>query len=503
MEYNKPIKTINNIDSNVKKIFICCMIFFIFSKEIFCTDDTIYIDPSIAKIYTQEITLNSLDENLRNDLSNFSKLSPQKQESLLSKFTFVQDSLEQEYINKKASLINKRLAKYGFATLIALAFPLGFVSAYNRFSSEENQLSIGALPFFILQATSYYFFKFLEILSQKYISIDGAILQSEIKYVRYKPFFEPEFCRVFEEKLIAAHKTKEYLYDYMKWFDSALALPISKAIIHIKHLEETFEEEFSIYPKETKTKIKKLALQHIIHKQSRTIAHLWGPSGVGKSECVQRLARCSGLSCGYLALSSYSVTDLIGQSGTHQPFPGKIAEAILHARGQNRISSNMILFLDEVDNLLTEDNTGEDGGTESFLLNVLDPNTEFFYNPYFERNIYIKDMLIILGSIKQLKNVALRKRATVIPFTGFEKDQKQQYIFGHFLPKLYNETELYDDGIEPSQLSMEKHFSEKDKELLTKYIDEDEDRGFRNIQEETNQFVIDKIIETYLEKSFK
>lgn len=496
-------KTNHNIGLKIKILTIFYTIVLVLSKGTSCLDESIYGDPGITKIYDQETTLNTLDKSLRSDLSNFRKLSPQKQECFLNHFTATQDLLVQDYIKNKTWLTNMRLAKYGSATLVALAFPVFFLLTYNHFSSKDDQLSFGALPFFILQATSFYFFKFLEILSQKYISIDGAILPYEMKYIRYKPFFEPEFCKVFEEKLIAAHKTREYLYDYMKWFDSVLALPLSKKIISLKQLEKSFEEEFTLYPEETKTKIKKLVLKHMIHKQSRTIAHFWGPSGVGKSECVHKIARCTGQSYGYLALSGYTVTDLIGQGGTHRPFPGKIAEAILQAKGQIGISNNMVLFLDEVDNLLTDGNSDEDGGTESFLLNFLDPNTEYFYNPYYERNIYIKDLLIILGSIKQLKNDALRKRSTVIPFTGFESDKKQNYIFGQFLPKLYSETELYDDGDEPSQLNMKEHFSEKDKALLTKYIDEDDDKGLRSIQETTNEFVIDKIIDTYLKKSFQ
>ncbi|HUX78509.1 MAG TPA: hypothetical protein VMW10_02005, partial [Alphaproteobacteria bacterium] len=66
----------------------------------------------------------------------------------------------------------------------------------------------------------------------------------------------------------------------------------------------------------------------------------------------------------------------------------------------------------------------------------------------------------------------------------------------HYIPELYRETE------EPHQLCIEKHFSEKDREELSRFIDKDEDPGLRSVQEKAREFVDDKVVEVFLKEAF-
>lgn len=455
-------------------------------------EDDIYNDSHILKIFNQDLLLNRLPQNFQEELEYFRDKPALKQHKILNDLHSIQDQLETHYKKIKTEITNKRLLKYGVSSAVALAIPLLSINALNSCLPEESKIGFTALPFVALQGSAYFMFKFLEVLSRRYIaSWDGAIQEYEIHYVRNKPLFEKDFCKVFENKLIAAHKNPSNLYDYLKWFEAATLLPISKKALLVEKLDRNFEISFSIFRPNLKKQVKEICLRHIIQNNARNIAYFYGPSGTGKTRCAREIAQCLDLPFGAISLANYSISDIVGQGGSHLPHPGKFAETILNAKDKNKKSyNNMVFLIDEVDKILNADHA-DNNGLLPFLLTFLDPDTKSYYSPYFERNIWIKDMLIILGGNTPLKNDALRKRLVNIEFSGFEKDYKKEYILNQYIPKLYSGTE------EPYKLSLEKHFSQKDKKTLTQFIEEDDDLGLRSIQEKARKFVDEKIIKIY------
>lgn len=480
-----------------KKIKISLFIILLFStNEAFSmVEDDIYNDPHILKIFTQNLTLRSLSPEFQEELEYFTEKSAVKQDKILNALCSIQDQLENNYKKIKTEITNRRLFKYGVSAAVALAIPLLSINALNSFLSEESRINISTLPFIALQGSTYFMFKFLEIFNRRYIaSWDGAIQDYEIHYIRNKPLFEKGFCKVFESKLIAAHKNPSNLYDYLKWFEAATHLPISKKVISVEKLDKNFETSFSIVCSNLKRRLKEICLHHIIQNNTRNIAYFYGSSGTGKTRCAREIAHCLDLPFGSIALANYSVSDLVGQGGSHLPHPGKFAEIILNAKDKdNKSYTNMVLLIDEVDKILNAEHA-DNNGLLPFLLNFLDPDTKSYYSPYFEKNIWIKDMLIILGGNTPLKNDALRKRLVNVEFSGFEKDYKKEYLINQYIPKLYSETE------EPYKLSLEEHFSHKDKEIFLQLIEEDTDPGLRSIQEKARKFVSEKIIKIYFTK---
>lgn len=466
------------------------------SLSILASEDDIYNDPGIIKIFLQNKVLENIKPELKEALENFSHLSAQKQHKILKDFCSVQDQLEKEYNNIKTTLTNRRLFKYGITCTLSLAAPLLSINWLNTYClSEESQINVTTLPFVVLQGSAFFMFKFLELFSRKYIaSWDGAIQDYEIQYVRNKPLFDKDFSRVFESKLIAAHKNPSNLYEYLKWFNSAILLPNAKKLVPVSLLDQNFQKKFSIFPLDIKEKVRTLCLRHVIQQHTRVIAYFYGSSGTGKTRCAREIADCLALPFASISLTNYTISDLIGQGGTHLPHPGKFAEAILNSKDQqdNKLYTNMVFLIDEVDKILNiEDSAGDNNGLLPFLLTFLDLETEFYYNPYFEKNIRINDALIILAGNKPLKNKALRKRLINIEFPGFEKNYKKDYLINQYIPRLYQDTE------EPYKLCIEDHFSPQDKETLFQFIEEDDDLGLRNIQERARQFVDEKVMSVF------
>ena len=197
-------------------------------------EEDIYKDPDILKIFVQDSALRTLNPELTEAVRDFSHVSAKKQLKILEDFCLVQDRLEREYRNIKASLTNRRLAKYGATCIVALTIPFFSIKALNAFLSEDSQIEVSALPFTVFQGSVFFMFKFLELFSKSYIASNDGVLQDyEIWYVRNKPLFEKDFCKVFEDKLIAAHKNPSNIYDYLKWLNSSTALPISKELVSI------------------------------------------------------------------------------------------------------------------------------------------------------------------------------------------------------------------------------------------------------------------------------
>lgn len=337
-------------------------------------------------------------------------------------------------------------------------------------------------------------FKFLELLSQTYVaSWEGAIQNYEVQYVRNKPLYSKDFCKIFEGKLIAAHKNSSNLYDSLKWLNAAISLPISKKIISIEQLSLKLEKKFSIFPKEIQGEVNKICIRHMVQKHTRVMAYFQGPSGTGKTRCAREIADFLGLPFGLIPLANYTVSDLVGQGGSHLPHPGKFAESFLNAKDKNDKSyTNMVFLIDEADKILNMNSEkGDSNGLLPFLLTFLDPETESYYNPYFEKDIKIKDTLIILSGNEPLQNNSLKKRLINIEFSGFDKTYKKDYIIKKYIPQLYQETD------EPHKLDIQKHFSKKDKKKLLQFIDEDNDPGLRSAQEKARQFVDEKILEVF------
>lgn len=477
------------------KISLFILLLFLTNKAFSMVEDDIYNDPYILKIFNQNLIVNNLSPQFQEELGSFTEKSALKQHNILNNFHSIQDQLENNYKKIKKEITNRRLFKYGISATIALAIPLLSLRALNSYLPEESRIDSAALPFVTLQGSGYFMFKFLEVLSRRYIaSWDGAIQDYEIHYVRNKPLFEKGFCKVFENKLVAAHKNPSNLYDYLKWFEAATLLPISKKATSAEKLDQSFEASFLIVDPTLKKQIREICLHHIVQNNTRNIVYFYGSSGTGKTRCAREIAHCLALPFGSIALANYSVSDLVGQGGSHLPHPGKIAETILNAKDADSKSyTNMVLLIDEADKILNAEQA-DNNGLLPFLLTFLDPDTKSYYSPYFEKNIWIKDMLIILGGNTPLKNDALRKRLINVEFLGFEKSYREEYIINQYIPKLYNDTE------EPYKLSLENHFSQKDKKMFLRFIEEDEDPGLRSVQERARKFVNEKLIKVYFTK---
>lgn len=475
-------------------IFFIFVFFLLFKYEVLSMiKDDIYSDPNVLKIYDQTRVLKNLKLESKEELQKFTQLSATKQHEFLKKFNLIQDDLEKEYKNIKSNLSNKRLVNYGISCVLALAAPFLCIKGLNLFLLESSQISIKMLPFVFLQGSGFFMFKFLDLFNQTHVvSWEGAIRDYEIQYVRNKPLYDKNFCKVFESKLIAAHKNPSNLYDSLKWLSAASSLPIAKKIVSIDQFSLKLEKAFSIFPKEIQSTVNKMCLRHMIQKHTKVMAYFHGPSGTGKTRCAREIARFLGVPFGLIALANYSVSDLVGEGGSYRPHPGKFAETFLNAKDEDDKSyTNMVFLIDEADKILNTKN--DNNGLLPFLLTFLDPETESYYNPYFEKNVRIKDALIILSGNEPLQNDSLRKRLINVEFSGFDKKYKKEYIIKEYIPQLYQETD------EPYKLEIKKHFSKTDKKKLSQFIEKDNDPGLRSVQEQARQFVDEKILEVFFD----
>lgn len=481
-----------------KLIIFLVVLFFLIEHKAFSSmlEDDIYNDPEILKIFIQKPILEAIDSKLKKGLQRFKQAPAEEQANILSDFHILQDQLEEEYQTSKTKLTHKRLGKYGMSTLATLIAPFVLLMSVNLILPESYQLNMATVPYIIFHGSSFFMFKFLELFSRKYIaSFEGSIRAYEIEYIRNKPLYEKDFCETFEDRLIAAHKNSSNIHEHLKWFKAALHLPISKKALHIDQLMENLSDKFEKFLPSICKKVKKICLRHLIQEDTRVIAYFHGPSGTGKSKCARKIARYLGLPFGSIALANYTVADLIGQGGSHLPYPGKFAEAILNAKDDaNNSYTNMVLRIEEADKVLNAED--DYNGLLPFFLTFLDPDVESFYSPYFERDIRIKDSLIILCGEHPLKNNATRKRVINVEFKPHDKEYKKKYIVEKYIPELYKKTK------KSHRLRMKDHFTKEDQEKIFQFIDMDEDPGLRNVKEKARKFVDKKIDKVFFSNNY-
>jgi len=162
-------------------------------------------------------------------------------------------------------------------------------------------------------------------------------------------------------------------------------------------------KSLEIYSKETKKVLFLSCLNHKdsfsdkagINPQSREFINLVSLPGMGKSCCVESIAKTLGLNHATICLAGITPDQLLGDEAK----PGLFIEKMIELG-----SKNGILFFDELDRIT------DNPELLSIILPLLEPNGKTFYSRYFQRNIDVSHLFIITAGNASFKDEALKSR---------------------------------------------------------------------------------------------
>lgn len=327
--------------------------------------------------------------------------------------------------------------------------------------------------------------------SLKPTEFDRRMGKQEKKYLRFKMFFNKSLQKSIEKALKNARSYSKTITRNLEFVENALSLPImnKKISFSYKKLKQFKNRVLEGYQggESFCNAIKLLCFDctQVGDSHQKRLAYFWGPPGTGKTYLAYKIAEFLGIELADVSLANATVEILAGKSSgwNHNGSPGRIVQGLCTPEGiteSNENSANMVLFFDEADKVLNHDE-----GLASFMLKVLDPDKNTFYSPYFDSNIDISNLLIILCGNEPITQKALRNRMKNIEFKGFKP--------------AYRKTAIKDYVMElPSHQKLSNsNFYEANQETINRLVDGETDPGFRVLHQKVRDLYTQKILEKY------
>ena len=194
--------------------------------------------------------------------------------------------------------------------------------------------------------------------------------------------------------------------------------------------------------------LEQLAVQKRLGRNMGTILCFVGPPGVGKTSLAQSIAKS--LSRPFQRISLGGIKDEAEIRGHRRTYigamPGRFIRSILKAQ-----SKRPVLLLDEIDKI------GRDvrGDPSSALLEILDPEQNHaFVDHYIDQPFDLSQVLFICTA-NTLDSIdpALLDRLEVLELYSYTREEKEQIVTRHLIPKIAAEHAIGTIAINPQLIS--------------------------------------------------
>ncbi len=292
------------------------------------------------------------------------------------------------------------------------------------------------------------------------------IKELEESYVLKKEGMREDHRYNIENNLINSRKPL-YPFPFIKQcLEQALALPTTHKRLDTEALLTKFSEEefFQSFHSSTINDLESAIVSISQYSQRepngvipvRGIYYFWGDPGVGKSRTGQEFAKLLEVPfwrCSIRNAASLSPENLEGSSCLGPIVnPGWLARPLLayqEGDANKTTYKNPVLILEDFDRVLLDEQSGI--SSLAFILDYFDPLKRDFFSPYFNAQIDISRMNIIISANffpEGDKFKALRERFTkIVRFFPFEEEKKESILVD------FTRTAIGHYGISPSEFT--------------------------------------------------
>jgi ATPase family associated with various cellular activities (AAA) len=319
---------------------------------------------------------------------------------------------------------------------------------------------------------------------------DRKMGKQEKKYLRFKLFYTKSMQKKIETVLTNARHWQDSIPEQAELISKILALPVLYKPISFDsaHLQKFRSEILDGYlgGNDFCDAIELLCFDRAQNGNRKQLIYFYGPPGTGKTYLAYKIAKFLNVELADVPLANASIESLAGTKGGWRKVAteGRIIEGLCTPEGitkSHQPSTNMILFFDEADKVL---NNNDD--ITSYMLKILDPNKGTFFSPYFASHIDISKLLIILCGNEPIKLAALKNRMKNVKFSGFKPAYRKKAI----------KEFIFEDLLSHEKLSTQDFYQGYQSEI-DDIIEKEEDPGFRNLHRNINDLYNKKILEKY------
>lgn len=323
-----------------------------------------------------------------------------------------------------------------------------------------------------------------------------SIDELEVKYIRNKLSFPEELQTLIEKKLLEVRTVNGDPFakyrshggpnvDPKEFIETALDLP--KSVKPIQFNAESITKALIGYPSSVQAALKDFYLHHIEQQNAQRVSKnsifLRGVPGVGKTRAAGKMAEALNVPFEVISLADATANDIVGCKLCKRPNPGLLAQTLAKAGKKDPETKNMILLIDEADRAIERSPS-----IKELLLTLLEPETLSYYNPYYESDIDISHVGIILAGNYGIEDEALSNRLEIVEFAGFSPEYKKDIALNEILPAILEEYNRSD-----AKLPYNEPISDEDRANLERMIEADDDKGFRSIKKKLKKFVLSKV----------
>ena len=254
-------------------------------------------------------------------------------------------------------------------------------------------------------------------------NFDQVLGEQEKRYVRNKQLFPEPLQRSIEEQFKYARLGDEQLVKSAHFINKALALPLIQRKVFFKSSALKHFEDTTLYIHNDNPNlingIKNLLWTCIQPQASKRVICFFGPSGTGKSYLASKIAEFANLAVGNINLSTTSIGALEGIAlPSPQATPGIIAQGLL-ACGDENNSINKVLCLDEIEKELATQPI-----FTKFIHKLLEDGHNTFHDKYFNADLDVSNLVIILCINKEFSSKSLMNRVKGGKFIEFKPISK-------------------------------------------------------------------------------
>ncbi len=255
--------------------------------------------------------------------------------------------------------------------------------------------------------------------------------------------------------------------NYLDFFTDLPWATYSKDIFDLKKAQKVLDKAHFGLEDIKKRILEHMAVLKLKNDMKSPILCLAGPPGVGKTSLGKSIADALGRK--YIRISLGGLHDESEIRGHRKTYIGAMAGRILQAI-KKAGTSNPVIVLDEIDKI----GTGVHGDPSSALLEVLDPEQNFYDN-FLEYGYDLSKAMFIatannLGAVQR----PLLDRMEIIDISGYTLEEKIEIAKRHLISKQLKENGLTSDAIKLGNKEIahiiEAHTSESGVRRLEKNI---------------------------------
>lgn len=284
-----------------------------------------------------------------------------------------------------------------------------------------------------------------------------SLMADPVREAIQNHLFEIENKGLLSSEAMKNADEKKAIMNYFRNLERLENLPRSSKPLsqNSKTIRERMTASLKNYPDLVRNKVTQVVNSHInadrVPLGWRNILYLYGPPGTGKTHLAKKIAESTGLSLVHISLADAKASDFSEQRpridfnldsylrprrrGSMEELDlsklfeiSRLSRAFMN-EGSVPLEKNAIIFLDEVDKILNEPNTG---GLKQTMHHFLDPDKQSLVLPDFNVEIDIRKYLVILAGNDKLSAKSLMDRVNVVEFKGYNQTQAKAIAWEKF-----------------------------------------------------------------------